>query len=251
MSFISSGGLCLEGVWPPLPQMMLPSPKGVGAGWVGGRDPPEPSMLGNGARRVDECLLPWVETPFCLCEWKENSQAAKSSELSPDQVLGFHAVTEKISGISPWAAGPRGGWKQGSPHPSQEWRKDRRAERTLGASKASFMQRRPGNKTPGAERGFPDLRLKAGPPGLTRDQRVRMRVSGQGQRETWRDQSQGTGRLQGDREGLGSEELQAPGQTKGDAPRGQRASVGMKKDPQTLPAPSPAAPARLTSTPSI
>ena len=78
-----------------------------------------------------------------------------------------------------------------------------------------------------------------------------MRVSTQGQRETWRDQSQGTGRLQGDREGLGSGEFQAPGETKGDAPRRQRASVGMKKDPQTLPAPSPAAPARLTSTPSI
>ena len=87
--------MCLEGVWPPLPQMVLPSPMGVGVGWVGGRDPPEPSMLGHGARRVDECLLPWVETPFCLHEWRENSQATKSSELGPDRVLGFHAVTEK------------------------------------------------------------------------------------------------------------------------------------------------------------
>lgn len=56
---------------------------------------------------------------------------------------------KNISGIFPWAAGPQGGWRQESPHPAQEWRKDRRVERTLGASNAGFMQRRPGNKMPG------------------------------------------------------------------------------------------------------
>ena len=48
--------------------------------------------------------------------------------------------------------------------------------------------------------------------------------------------------------GLGRE-IQAPGQTKGDALSAQRASVGMKKD---LPIPhQPPAPARLTPSPSV
>lgn len=55
---------------------------------------------------------------------------------------------KNISGVSPWAAGPWRGWGQGSPHPAQERRKDRRVERTPGPSSAGSMQRRPGNEMP-------------------------------------------------------------------------------------------------------
>lgn len=79
----------------PLPRWCFLPLWGGGGGWVGGRGPPEPSMLGRGAGRVDECLLLWVGTPFCLHGRRENGQATESSELGPDQVLGSHATTEK------------------------------------------------------------------------------------------------------------------------------------------------------------
>ena len=79
---------------------------------MGGRGPPEPSMLGRGAGRVDECLLLWVGTPFCLHGRRENGQATESSELGPDQVLGSHArktsVESLLGLLAPGEAGERG-----------------------------------------------------------------------------------------------------------------------------------------------
>lgn len=126
---------------PPLPpaQMVLPSP--VGVGWVEGtlQNPP---CWGEGQGEY-ESLLPWVGTPFRLHGRRENGQASESGELGPDRCCGPMQPQKNTSGVSPWAAGPWGGWRQGSPHPAQEWTKDRRVGRTPGPSSAGSMQRRP------------------------------------------------------------------------------------------------------------
>lgn len=146
---------------------------------MGGRDPPEPSMLGNGARRVDECLLPWVGTPFYLHEWRENSQATKSSELGSDQVLGFHAVTEKHQWNLSLGCWPPGRLETGvSPScPGMEKRQEGRED--PGGQQCWLYAEEAWKRDTGAERGFPDLRLKAGPPGLSRDQRRSSEDEGQ------------------------------------------------------------------------
>ena len=86
----------------------------------------------------------------------------------------------------------------------------------------------------GAERGFPDLRPKAGQPGA--DQRpVRNQwiwtVSAWCQGDTQGGHSEGAGRCKGIWEGLGSREFQAPGQAKGDPQRWQSAGLGTKGGP--------------------
>lgn len=172
--FISSGGLCLEGgsgaALAPCPDGASFPYGGGGGGWVGGRGHPEPSMLGRGAGRVDECLLLWVETPFCLHGRRENGQATESSELGPDQVLGSHAVTEKHQWSLSLGCWPLERLGTGVPPSCPGTEKRQEGREDPGAQQCWLYAEEAWKRDAEAERGFPDLRLKAGPPGLTRDQ---------------------------------------------------------------------------------
>lgn len=105
------------------------------------------------------CSLGWEGFPPLW--WEGNCQAIKSSGLCPERVLGgSHTVTQNLRGGSFQAAGSSGAWGRGSPNPSQEGRKDRRAERPLGPAMLAVLEA--GKQEAGAEMGFPGFKFKAG-----------------------------------------------------------------------------------------
>lgn len=168
-----------------------------------------------------------------------------------DQVLRSHAVTEKHQWSLSLGCWPLGRLGTGVP-PScpgmdkrQEGGEDPRAQQCWLYAEEAWKH------DAGAERGFPGLRLKAGPPGLSRDQRGTSDCGGS-VRGAGRDLERSEPGNQSATRGLGRAGVKGtsgPPSDQGGCPEGTEGQCGHEEGPPTPHLPP--APARLTSSPSV